>query len=98
MAIHQIIDRRGSKNKSLPNVRRYLRREQAEMWEAAREAIKKYNIADKKFLDADITFTPKNTKEPVFRHAPGGRRETVHPGNQEYVKGDRNSQAEGRRW
>ena len=37
---------------------------------------------------ADITLPRRDVSEPVFHHGPGGSREVVHPGNQEYVLGD----------
>ena len=33
--------------------------------------------------------------EPVFGHGPGGMREIVHPGNKEYVRGDRIERPKG---
>ena len=39
----------------------------------------------------------KDISEPVFGHGQGGMREIVHPGNKEYVRGDRIERPEGRR-
>jgi len=36
-----------------------------------------------------INIPTKDTHEPVFGHGPGGRRDAVHPGNKEFVSGDR---------
>lgn len=97
----KIVDRRrtpdGSpiKGGSIANTQRYLKRAQAEMWQASREALKKYNITDDKLLEEKISVSSKNTKEPFFHHGPGGKREMVHPGNQEYVKGDKIARPQG---
>ena len=37
----------------------------------------------------------KDIAEPSFRHGPGGRREMVHPGNEEYIRGDRIARPQG---
>src|SRR5690606_38344943 len=37
----------------------------------------------------------RDIQEPVFHHGPGGRREVVHPGNQEWVAGDTITKPEG---
>jgi len=42
-----------------------------------------------------ITIPRKDISEPVFRHGPGGRREMVHPGNEDYVRGDKIPRPEG---
>jgi uncharacterized sporulation protein YeaH/YhbH (DUF444 family) len=44
---------------------------------------------------ADITLPKRDVSEPVFGHAPGGSRELVHPGNEEYVRGDRIQRPQG---
>jgi hypothetical protein len=43
----------------------------------------------------DIHIPKKDLHEPVFGHGPGGVREVVHPGNQEYVQGDRIERPKG---
>ncbi|MES2481000.1 MAG: YeaH/YhbH family protein [Pseudomonadota bacterium] len=88
-ALHQIIDRRLSgKNKSIGNRERFLRRYRDQIREAVRKAVGDrsiHNIED----GADISLPKRDVSEPVFHHGPGGSREMVHPGNQEYVRGDR---------
>ena len=37
----------------------------------------------------------RDVSEPVFNHGPGGSREMVHPGNQEYLRGDRIPRPQG---
>jgi uncharacterized sporulation protein YeaH/YhbH (DUF444 family) len=43
----------------------------------------------------DIHIPKRDISEPVFHHGQGGTREIVHPGNQEYVKGDRIERPQG---
>ena len=86
---YQIIDRRlAGKNKSVGNRERFLRRYRQQIRDAVRQAVGSrglHNIEE----GADITLPRRDVSEPVFQHGCGGTRETVHPGNQEYVRGDR---------
>ncbi|MDB5878412.1 MAG: hypothetical protein JWQ41_1826 [Variovorax sp.] len=87
--LQQIIDRRLSgKNKSIGNRERFLRRYRGQIREAVRDAISGRGIRDLE-RGEDITLPKRDVSEPVFGHGPGGNREQVHPGNQEYLKGDR---------
>ena len=87
--LHQIIDRRlAGKNKSIGNRERFLRRYRDQIRDAVRKAVGERGIQNIE-EGADITLPRRDVSEPVFGHAPGGNRETVHPGNSEYVKGDR---------
>lgn len=87
--LQQIIDRRLSgKNKSIGNRERFLRRYRAQIREAVGRAIAGRSIRDLE-RGEDITLPRRDVSEPVFGHGPGGDREYVHPGNKEYVKGDR---------
>ena len=42
-----------------------------------------------------ISLPKRDVSEPIFNHGPGGTREIVHPGNREYVKGDRIPRPQG---
>ncbi len=87
--LQQIIDRRLSgKNKSIGNRERFLRRYRGQVRDAVRRAISGRNIRDLA-QGEDITLPRRDVSEPAFGHGPGGNREQVHPGNQEYLKGDR---------
>ena len=93
--LHQVIDRRLSgKNKSIGNRERFLRRYRDQIKDAVRKAIGDRSIRDVE-EGTDITLPRRDVSEPVFNHGPGGTRETVHPGNQEYVKGDRIAKPQG---
>jgi len=93
--LHQIIDRRLSgKNKSIANRERFLRRFRSHIRGAVGEAIRDRGIKD---IDKSekITIPRKDVSEPVFGHGPGGTREMVHPGNQDYMRGDRIARPNG---
>jgi uncharacterized sporulation protein YeaH/YhbH (DUF444 family) len=94
-SLHQVIDRRLSgKNKSIGNRERFLRRYREQIKEAVRKAVGDRSITDME-EGADITLPRRDVSEPVFGHAPGGSRELVHPGNEEYVRGDRIQRPQG---
>ncbi len=93
--LQQIIDRRLSgKNKSIGNRERFLRRYRDQIREAVRRAVSGRGIRNLE-QGEDITLPRRDVSEPVFGHGPGGKREYVHPGNQEYVKGDRIQRPQG---
>jgi len=93
--LHQVIDRRLSgKNKSIGNRERFLRRYREQIKDAVRKAVGDRSIRDIE-EGADISLPKRDVGEPVFGHAPGGSRELVHPGNEEYVRGDRIPRPQG---
>ena len=93
--LHQVIDRRLSgKNKSIGNRERFLRRYRDQIKDAVRKAVGDRSIHDIE-AGTDITLPRRDVSEPVFNHGPGGSREMVHPGNQEYIKGDRIAKPQG---
>ncbi|NUZ04344.1 YeaH/YhbH family protein [Schlegelella sp. ID0723] len=93
--MQQIIDRRlAGKNKSIGNRERFLRRYQDQLRDAVRRAVDNRGIRDME-RGEDITIPKRDISEPVFGHGAGGAREMVHPGNQEYVRGDRIERPKG---
>ncbi len=93
--MQQIIDRRlAGKNKSIGNRERFLRRYKEQIKEAVKRAIDGRGIRDVE-RGEDIRIPKKDLSEPVFGHGQGGVRETVHPGNQDYVRGDRIERPKG---
>ncbi|WP_421954887.1 YeaH/YhbH family protein [Polaromonas sp.] len=93
--LQQVIDRRLSgKNKSIGNRERFLRRFRVQIRDAVRRAVAGRSIRDIE-QGEDITLPKRDVSEPVFGHGPGGTRETVHPGNREYVRGDRIARPQG---
>ncbi len=86
--MHAIIDRRlAGRHKSVGNRERFLRRYKEQVREAVKRAIDGRGIRDIE-RGEEVRIPKKDLNEPVFSHGPGGQRETVHPGNQEYVRGD----------
>ncbi|WP_020395240.1 YeaH/YhbH family protein [Thiolinea disciformis] len=84
-----IVDRRlNSKNKSLVNRQRFLKRYHKQIREAVSDAVSRRNITDMERGDT-ITIPKRDISEPTFRHGKGGQRDIVHPGNKEFVQGDR---------
>lgn len=84
-----IVDRRlNSKNKSLVNRERFLKRYQKQIRRAVSDAVSRRNITDMEQGES-ITIPKRDISEPVFRHGQGGKRDVVHPGNKEFIEGDR---------
>jgi uncharacterized protein len=87
--VHQIIDRRlAGKNKSIANRERFLRRVRSYIRGAVTEAVRDRSIKEIQ-SSKRITIPKKDISEPAFGHGPGGKREMIHPGNEDYVKGDK---------
>ncbi len=92
-----IIDRRGldGKKKSVGNRERFLRRHKDVLREAVQRSVDGRGIRDVA-QGEDIKIPKKDIKEPVFSHSQqGGDREVVHPGNKEYVRGDKIDRPKG---
>ncbi|MFT3663851.1 YeaH/YhbH family protein [Piscinibacter sp.] len=95
MALQSIIDRRlAGKNKSIGNRERFLRRHKEQIREAVKRAVDGRGIRDIENGE-DIRIPKRDISEPVFGHGQGGRREMVHPGNKDFVRGDRIKRPEG---
>ncbi|MFN4266323.1 MAG: YeaH/YhbH family protein [Aquabacterium sp.] len=95
MTAQHIIDRRlAGKNKSVGNRERFLRRYRDKVREAVQRAINGRSIRDIE-KGEDIAIPKRDLSEPVFSHGDGGTREVVHPGNREYVRGDRIEKPQG---
>ncbi len=91
----QIIDRRLSgKNKSIGNRERFLRRYKDQIGDAVRKAVSDRGIRNMEQAE-NITIPKKDIGEPVFHHGKGGIRDTVHPGNKDYVRGDHIARPKG---
>ncbi len=89
------IDRRlNGKNKSAVNRQRFLKRYKTQLKRAVADALNQRSITD---VDSgeQVGIPSKDISEPVFHHGPGGTREAIHPGNKEFVAGDRIQRPEG---
>lgn len=84
-----LVDRRLSgKNRSAANRQRFLRRFKGQIRKAVTEAVSGRKVADLE-RGEKISIPSKDLKEPFFHHGSGGRRDAIHPGNKEFVTGDR---------
>ena len=94
MALH-IVDRRlAGKNKSIGNRERFLRRHQEQIREAVRKAVTGRGIRDMEQAE-NVSIPKKDISEPFFHHGKGGVHDTVHPGNKDYLRGDRIQRPDG---
>lgn len=90
-----VIDRRqNGKNKSTVNRQRFLRRYRAHIKKAVEEAVGRRSITDMEHGE-QISIPSRDIDEPVLQHGRGGRQTTVHPGNREFVSGDRLPRPQG---
>jgi uncharacterized sporulation protein YeaH/YhbH (DUF444 family) len=95
MALQSIIDRRlAGKNKSVGNRERFLRRHKEQVREAVKRAIDGRSIRDVE-RGEEVHIPKKDLSEPVFGHGSGGIREVVHPGNKDFIRGDRIERPKG---
>jgi hypothetical protein len=93
--LQQVIDRRlAGKNKSIGNRERFLKRYKEQIREAVKRAVDGRGIRDLE-RGEEVRIPKKDLSEPVFHHGQGGQREMVHPGNKDYVTGDRIKRPEG---
>lgn len=95
MHLQQIIDRRlAGKNKSVGNRERFLRRYKDQVKDAVKRAINERSIRDLE-RGEEIHIPKRDISEPVFQHGQGGTREMIHPGNRDFVKGDKIERPKG---
>jgi uncharacterized sporulation protein YeaH/YhbH (DUF444 family) len=87
--VSYIVDRRAnSRNKSAVNRQRFMKRYRGHIQRAVQEAIKERSITDMERGEA-VNIPAADVSEPTFVHGGGGRRGIVHPGNKEFIAGDR---------
>ncbi len=90
-----IVDRRlNAKNKSTVNRRRFLDRYKKHIKRAVSDAVNNRSITDME-RGEEVVIPGDDVSEPVFHHGSGGSRSIVHPGNKEFVKGDRIKRSDG---
>ncbi|MGL5037161.1 MAG: DUF444 family protein, partial [Aeromonas sp.] len=89
------IDRRlNGKNKSAVNRQRFIRRYKKQIKQAVSDAVSKRSIEN---VDTGerISIPTKDIGEPHFAQGQGGKREMVHPGNDQFVTGDQIDRPKG---
>ncbi|MCB6181938.1 YeaH/YhbH family protein [Leeia sp. TBRC 13508] len=90
-----VIDRRlNGRHRSAVNRDRFLRRYRQQIKDAVNDAIKNRSITD---IDhgENVSIPVRDLNEPTFTHSHGGIWERVHPGNEEYLKGDKFNRPQG---
>ncbi len=83
-----LIDRRlNGRNKSAVNRARFIRRYKEQIRRSVRDMVSNRSMKD---MDqgGEVELPARDIHEPHFHHGPGGDRETVHPGNREFITGD----------
>jgi uncharacterized sporulation protein YeaH/YhbH (DUF444 family) len=90
-----IVDRRlNARNKSTVNRQRFLERYKKHIRKAVSDAVDSRSITDME-RGEQVTIPADDVSEPVFHHGQGGSRSIVHPGNKEFVQGDRIERPQG---
>ena len=85
----RLIDRRiNGKNKSAVNRQRFLKRYKEQIKKSVADAISTRSITDIEAGES-ISIPAKDISEPFIHHGHGGKNDVVHPGNKEFVAGDR---------
>ncbi|MGC9403428.1 YeaH/YhbH family protein [Vibrio genomosp. F10] len=91
----QFIDRRlNGKNKSAVNRQRFLRRHKEQIKESVADAVNSRSITNTDSGE-DVSIPHRDIKEPTFHQGQGGKRERVHPGNDQFIKGDKVERPKG---
>ncbi|TMX32617.1 YeaH/YhbH family protein [Vibrio sp. Hep-1b-8] len=91
----QFIDRRlNGKNKSAVNRQRFLRRHKDQIKESVADAVNRRSITNTE-TGEDVAIPHKDIKEPVFHQGKGGLKERVHPGNDQFITGDKIERPKG---
>ena len=83
------IDRRlNSKGKSTVNRQRFIRRYKQQIKKAVSDSISQRSVTD---VDSgeSVSIPTRDITEPVFHTGKGGKREMVHPGNDQFSEGDK---------
>lgn len=89
------IDRRlNGKNKSAVNRQRFIRRYKQQIKQAVSDAISKRSVTDLNSGES-ISIPARDIKEPLFHQGKGGKRERVHPGNDQFSPGDKIARPQG---
>lgn len=89
------IDRRlNSKGKSTVNRQRFIRRYKQQIKKAVSDSISNRSVTD---VDSgeSVSIPTRDISEPVFHTGKGGKREMVHPGNDQFSRGDKIKRPEG---
>ncbi|RJX71899.1 YeaH/YhbH family protein [Vibrio sinensis] len=91
----QFIDRRlNGKNKSAVNRQRFIRRHKEQIKDSVADAVNRRSITNTESGE-DVSIPHKDIKEPIFHQGKGGVKERVHPGNDQFITGDKIERPKG---
>lgn len=91
----QFIDRRlNGKNKSAVNRQRFLKRHKEQIKDSVADAVNRRSITNTE-TGEDVSIPHKDIKEPIFHQGKGGLKERVHPGNDQFITGDKIDRPKG---
>jgi uncharacterized protein len=91
----EVVDGRGSTSIDPSSRRKFLRRVREQVREAVDRKVRDGNVTDLDKGDTEVRIRRDRLREPSFHHGKGGIRDWVHPGNKEYVTGDRIEKPKG---
>ncbi|MCL1142614.1 YeaH/YhbH family protein [Shewanella gaetbuli] len=89
------IDRRlNAKGKSTVNRQRFIERYKKQIKQSVSDAVTKRSVTD---IDKgeQISIPTRDISEPLFRQGKGGKREQIHPGNDQFSQGDKIERPKG---
>ena len=90
-----VIDRRlNGKNKSTVNRQRFLQRYRGHIKKAVEEAVGRRSITDMEHGE-QISIPGRDIDEPILHHGRGGKQTIVHPGNKDFIAGERIPRPQG---
>jgi len=93
--VSYVVDRRlNQKRKSTVNRQRFIQRYRRQLKQAVSKAVSERSIKDMENGE-EVNLPARDISEPTFGHGTGGKREIVHPGNKEFVTGDRIRRPQG---
>lgn len=84
-----LIDRRlNGKNKSTVNRRRFIQRHREQIKDSLEKSVNNRSVTDLENGE-NIEIPSKNIDEPMFHVGSGGSRNIIHPGNDQFITGDK---------
>lgn len=90
MSSHTIIDRTLNGKRSSENRRKFVKRVKEKVHDQIKKQVTEGNIDDLvKGKGRKVNVPKKDLGQPTFNHGKGGRKDIIHPGNKEFVQGDR---------
>lgn len=86
--VHFIDRRLNAKGKSTVNRQRFVRRYKEQIKRAVSDSVEKRSVTDVN-TGGEVVIPAKDVSEPIFHTTRGGKRDVVHPGNDQFLPGDK---------